>query len=143
MLLKRLLGDRRIILGANSEDDTPLLELQRVTLQHEMGFALRAAGAEHDAVHTIVADDSAPQGVVEIAHQALPGSSALRRYDAGEELSVQRPGLESDFLLRLQPAPDVEPGLDAVALHLGSDVEQRYPVLLRRLGNQIVQAGNE
>src|ERR1700734_1011084 len=143
MLLKCLLGDRCIILGANSQNDTTLFELQRVSLQHEMGFALRAAGPEHDSVQAVIANDPSPQSVVKIAHQALARSSPLRRYDAREKLAVERRGLKSDFLLRLQPTPDVEPGLDAVALHLSSDVEQRYTLLLRSFGHQIVQARNE
>ncbi len=72
------LGDHRVVLGADREDHAAVLSELRVALQREVCFADRAAFAEHDALEAVVTDDAAPQRVVEIEHQALPGPPASR-----------------------------------------------------------------
>ena len=143
MIAKRGLRDPGVVLGADGQDDSALLELLGVMLQGEMGFARRASLAEHDAVEPVVADHAAPQRVVEIEHQTFLRQAPLRGEDAGGEIAIRRRGLRRDFQLALKPAPDVEPGVDSVPLAGARDIEQERPVLSRGLSEPIVEPGDD
>ena len=60
-----------VVFAADGEDDASAGEGEAVTLEGEIGFADGAALAEDDSVEAVVADDSAPEGVVEVEDEAL------------------------------------------------------------------------
>ena len=112
-------------------------------LKGEMRFAGGAALAQNDAVEPVVADHAAPQRVVEIEHQTFLRQAPLSREDAGGEIAVEGRGLRRDFELALKPAPDVEPGVDAVALARARDIENKHAVARRRLAQLVVEPGDD
>ena len=127
MVAKGGFRDLRVVLGADGQDDSALLELLGVMLQGEMGFAGRASLAEHDAVEPVVADHAAPQRIVEIEHQTFLRQAPLRGEDARGEIAVRGRRLRGDFELALKPAPDVEPGVNPIPLAGARDIEQAAP----------------
>ena len=143
MIAKRGFRDLGVVLGADGQDDSALLELLGVMLQSEMGFAGRASLAEHDAVEPVVPDHAAPQRVVEIEHQTFLRQAPQGGEDARGKIAVKRRGLRGDFELALKPAPDVEPGVDPVPLAGARDIEQERLVLSRGLGETIVEPGDD
>ena len=108
-----------------------------------MGFACRAALAEHDAVEPIVPDHAAPQRIVEIEHETLLRQAPLRGEDANSEIAIRGRGLGSDFELALKPAPDVEPGVNPIPLAGARDIDEERLVFGRRLGETIVEPGDD
>jgi hypothetical protein len=60
MIAKRRFGDLGVVLGADGQNDAPLLELLGVMLQGEMRFARGAALPKNDAVQAVVTDHAAP-----------------------------------------------------------------------------------
>jgi len=105
-----------------------------------MGFAGGASLAEHDAVDPVVADDAAPQRVVEIEHQAFLRQPPLRSENTRDQFAVHRCGLRCDFELALKPAPNVEPGVHPVPLACSRDIENAHAVARRGLAHLIVEA---
>ena len=128
------------------ENDATLLQPQRIILKGQMGFSLRAAGAENDAVEPVVADYATPQSIVQIEHQTLTRSSSLCGNHTGKKLAIHGRRFRPDFLLSLVPSSDIEPRLDAVASRLSRDIEQSDTVFFGRLGEdlslEIIQSGN-
>ena len=143
MIAKRRFGDLGVVLGADGENDAPLLELLGVMLQGEMGFACRAAFAQHDAVNPVVADHAAPQRVVEIEHQTFLRQAPQGGENAGGEVAVEGRRLRRDFQLALKPAPDVEPGVDPVPLARARDIQNEHAVARRGLAHLVVQPGDD
>ena len=63
-------------------------------MQTEVGLADRIALADLDAAEAIVADDAAPQSVVEIDDKTAPAQSTQRGQDTADVIGVERqPGL--------------------------------------------------
>ena len=143
MIAKRRFGDLGVVLGADGENDSALLELLGVALQGEMGFACGAAFAQDDAVNPVIADHPAPQRVVEIEHQTFLRQAPQGGENAGGEIAVEGRRLRRDFQLALKPAPDVEPGVDPVALARPRDIENEHAVARRGLAHLIVQPGDD
>ena len=75
MLFENFLGDVFAVLAAHGQQDAALLQGLGVVLEGEKGLALAVALAEADAAQAVVADHAAPEGVVEIEHEALLASS--------------------------------------------------------------------
>jgi hypothetical protein len=76
MLTKRLPGDGIVVLRGNGENNAPFLQHCCSLLNRKVSLSRGVALAEDDAVQTVVADDAAPKGVVEIEHQTAPALSA-------------------------------------------------------------------
>ena len=99
---------RLVILRGDREDDAALLQLEHVLLERDEGLAEPVA-AECDAIDPVVADDAAPEGVVEVEDEALAREAEARGDDRRRVPGQERNGLERDGLLRAQPVPVVEP----------------------------------
>ena len=66
--------DVRVVLGAHCQNDAALVQVLDVALPVLEGFSGRGGSAELDAFHAVVADDAAPERVVEVEHQHLLGA---------------------------------------------------------------------
>ena len=84
-------------------------QFARIVLERDKRLAQRAALAEHDAVQAVVADDAAPERVVEVEHQAFERAPLLGREPAADQIAIQRRGGRSDLLLRAVPQPRIVP----------------------------------
>jgi hypothetical protein len=60
-----------VILGADGENDAASRQLSGVVLDRGKGFTKAISLPQDDAVETVVADDPAPDRVVQVQHQAL------------------------------------------------------------------------
>ena len=63
---KSLRRYRGIVFGAHREHDSPPLELGGVLLKGRIGLADWCLLADLDVVHAVIADDAAPQSVVQV-----------------------------------------------------------------------------
>jgi len=72
MPLERQLGVRLVVLAAYGEDDATLLEVLQNALQELVPLAHGRGRPQPDARKAVLADDPAPQGVVEIEDEELP-----------------------------------------------------------------------
>src|SRR5450631_355855 len=71
VFVDRAARDIGVVLRAHREYDTALRQILGVALQREMRLASGRAFAEDDALNAVIADDAAPQGVVEIEDEAF------------------------------------------------------------------------
>ena len=143
MVGERLDGVGLVVLGAYGEDDAAAGLFAGIVLQGEEGLAERAALAEHDAVHAVIADDAAPERVVEIEHQAFERTALAGGGDAGDELAVHGRGGEGDFLFGAVPEAGIVPGAQPIA---GGAVVEREKVDSGGIGERTqrsVQAADE
>ena len=60
MIAKYSLGDHRVVLGANRQNDAARLQLKHIALEGEVRLARRAAFSKHDALEPIVSYDPTP-----------------------------------------------------------------------------------
>ena len=65
-MVKSCLSDILLILGANSQKNTPLLQSQSILLKCRICLRRRRFVTNLDILHTIITDDAAPEGIVEI-----------------------------------------------------------------------------
>ena len=97
----------------------------------------------HDAGEPVVADDAAPEGVVEVEHQALLRLAAGGGDEPCHQLAVHRPRLRRDLHLRLQPAHRIVPGIEPVARGDAGEVEEEHPLGGGGIGERGVQAPDQ
>src|SRR5262249_28310880 len=102
-------GDARRVLAAYRQDDAALCQRLDVALPSHEGLSGRAMiGAKLDAIDSVVAQDAAPQRVVEVECEHLFGASSLRapraaepRHVIGKEAGIERkPAREEKTLSR-------------------------------------------
>ena len=124
MLLERRQRIGLVVLGAHGEDDAALGEIARIGLERDEGFAGGAALAEHDAFETVIADDAAPQRVVEIEHQALRRAALLGGKQPADEIAVERRGRRRHLLLGAMPEHRIVPAVQPVLDHAGVESEK-------------------
>ena len=110
MLLEDLPRIAVVVLGANREEDAPLFQLQQVTLEGDEGFSRRSS-AELQSREPVLADNPAPERVVEVEDYALPADAELRADDSGCVTGEDRQGLERNRLFGRVPLPRAEPAL--------------------------------
>ncbi len=103
-MIERRFGHAQIILAAHREDDAAARQLCCVALEGEEGFATGRTRAEVDAVYAIVTDHAAPQGVVQVQHQAFARQTDAGGRDASQLVAIQRRQVRADQLLGLMPA---------------------------------------
>ncbi len=115
MLLERLQRVGFVVLGADGEDHAATAEFAGVFLERGVGFAERAALAEGDAFQPVIADHAAPDGVVQVQHEAFEGAALLGRQPAADQIAVERAGGGRDFLLGAVPQRGIVPFADPVA----------------------------
>ena len=92
MLLERLHRVGFVVLGADGQDDAAAAEFAGVFLEGGIGLTEGAALAEGDALQPVIADDAAPDGVVQVEHQAFERPALLGRDPAADEVAVERRG---------------------------------------------------
>ena len=85
-LARHLVG----VLGRHSQHDPALAQIQSEALHRQVGFAARIALRDLDALEAIVADDSAPNRVVEIEDQRLAALAAQGCNGAGNVIGIKR-----------------------------------------------------
>ena len=77
MLPKRLFGNGFVVLRHHTENDAALLQLLAPLLQFGKNASNSQAVAQLDALNSIIADDAAPQSVVQVKNQAFLESATL------------------------------------------------------------------
>ena len=97
-----------IVLAAHGEDDAASLELAQVVLQAVMRLAV-AERIHVDPLDAVVADDAAPQRVVEVDDDALHDPALRRQHQIDDVLRDQRQVLERAEGLGQRPQALVEP----------------------------------
>src|SRR5262249_32871049 len=105
VLAKCSLRDLRVILGADGQNNATLLELLGLPLQGQMCLAGRASLSNNDTLQPVVSDHAAPQGVIEIEHEALLRYPTLGGKDPSDKIAIEWRCLRGDFQFALKPAP--------------------------------------
>ena len=116
MIRERVVHDRGIVLAADGEEDAAITEAEGRALELLEGPP-GVLVPELDARDAVVADDAAPQRVVEIEHEALRGRSqraAERAREMAREHGLVRGG---DRRPRERPEPGVGPSRRAGRRH--------------------------
>jgi hypothetical protein len=72
--------DGILVLAAYRENNPARSELERHSLHREERLPCRRSLTKFDSGHAIIADHAAPNRVVEIEDQTLPGKPSSRRY---------------------------------------------------------------
>ncbi len=103
-----------VVLGTHGEDDAALGQIAGVTLEVHEGLAGGAALAQYDAFEPVVTDDSAPERVVEIEHEAFERPPLPRREQPPNQITVKRREPGVNVLLRPVPQDRVIPGVQPV-----------------------------
>ena len=143
MFLERFQRVGFVVLGADGQDHAATAEFADVFLERGVGLAERGALAERDAFQTVIADHAAPEGVVEIEHEAFERPALLRGDPAADQIAVQRAGGRRDFLLRAVPQCRIVPFADSVAGGAVIDGEDIDAFGLRHGADRRVQPGYE
>ena len=94
MIRERIVHDGSVVLAADREEDAPITKAEGRSLELLEGLA-GVVVAEVDAGRAVVADDAAPQRVVEVEHEALRGRSqraAQRAREMAREEGLVRRG---------------------------------------------------
>src|SRR6516162_7355412 len=104
---------------------------------------MRLAGstslAKDDALEPIVADDAAPQSIVEIEDETFLREPAHGGEKTGHQIAVDRGGLRRDFQLALKPAASVEPRVNSVSFAGARHIEKQHAVLRCSLAQTVVE----
>ena len=113
-----LSGGCLIVLGADGQQDAPVAQGEAVLLEGGEGLGEGGLAAKDDVVEAVVADDSAPEGVVEVEDQDLAREAVEGADDGGEGLGKGvrsggggvDPGAEP--ALRIEPMVKADAGGD-------------------------------
>ena len=132
-----------VVLGADGEDDAAAGEILGVFLDGGEAFAEGAALADGDAVHAVIADDAAPERVVEIEHQAFIGAALVGGDQARDEFAVAGREGGGDFLLGAMPEGGIVPGVQPVAGRGGVEGDEIDAVGIGQRSQRLVEAGDE
>ena len=108
-LIERLAGFFVVVLRANGEHDSPLLEFLGIALKCEEGFAFAGALPELDAAGPQVADNSAPQRVVQVEHQDLLARAEHGPQQADDAVRVGDQALRTAGHFEFEIKPRIEP----------------------------------
>ena len=132
--LERHLG---VVLRADGQHDAAAGELLERDLEVDIGLAGGAA-AEGDAGKPVVADHPAPEGVVEVEHQAAPRQAEPGREHRRGVAGEQRQRIGRVGHLRHVPAAVVEPVARPEPPGEGGDVEEADVALRGEVGEAAV-----
>ncbi len=88
MLPERLASRCVLVLRADGQHHAALPQIEGEVLDGDEGLARRRSLAERDAVNSVIADDAAPQRVVEIKDENLLRLAHERPHDAGDHVGV-------------------------------------------------------
>ena len=137
-------GERHlaVVLRADRQQDAAPDQLLQRHLEVLEGLAGGAA-AEHDPVDPVVADDAAPEGVVEVEHDRPAREAEPGGEDGGGVARHQRQALGGEGHLRHVPAAVVEPVPGAHAAGEEREVDEAH-VLGDGLSREVaVDAGDD
>src|ERR1700719_1932910 len=90
MLLERPARHLVGVFRGNRQHDASLAQIECQALNSEMGFARRIALGDVYALDAVVADDSAPNRVIEVEDQHLAALAADGGYHAANVIGIQR-----------------------------------------------------
>ena len=113
------------------------------SLQRQMRLTCRGAFSQHDALDAVIANDAAPERVVQVQYEALLRQAALRSQHSHCELPVLRSGTRRNLQLALQPRGRVVPRVQSIAFARARDVEQQHALAGGGRRQQLVEAGDE
>ncbi len=143
MLAERQPRNVVVVLRGNGKDDAAVAEPQRRLLHGEMRLAGRVALPDHDAFEPVIADDAAPQRVVEIEDEAAAALAAQRRDDAADMIGVERQEDRRERQLRHVPQGRIVPALEPHRLRQRGDVEHEVGRARDARGDAAVDAVDE
>ena len=130
MLPEGLARCRVLVLRADGQHDAALPQIEGEVLDGDEGFARRRPLPQRDAVESVVADDAAPQRIVEIEDENLPRLAHERAHDAGDHVGVDGGELRREGKLRGVPVARIVPSLVAdrgrEARDVGEDDSARF-----------------
>ncbi len=113
MLPEGLACGRVLVLRADGEHDSAPPEIEGEGLDGEKGFARRGPLPERNAVEPVVADDAAPQRIVEVEDQNLARLALERADNAGDHVGVDGREIRREGKLRGVPVARIVPALVA------------------------------
>src|SRR3546814_17763603 len=99
MPIEDLAGDRRIVFARHCQDDAAPAQRLQITAEIAVSLALRRADAEPDALQAVIADDAAPERVVEVDDQRFFSASrdGTPCTEQGAAVIGQKAGAEGDI----------------------------------------------
>ena len=131
-----------VVLGADRQHDAAIDQLLQRHLEVLEGLAVGAA-AEHDAVDPVVADDPAPERVVEVEHDRPSRQAEPRRQHGGGVARHDRQALGREGHLGQIPAAVVEPDVGAHAAGEERQVDVAHVLGGGLAGEVAVDAGDD
>ena len=108
MPFERLARVCLVVLGTDREDDPSPFQLHEVLLEDHVGLPTRVA-TKAEILQPVLSNDAAPDGVVEIEHQALPRQSQGRRDHRRHVAREERDRSKRDPLLCHVPVARFDP----------------------------------
>jgi hypothetical protein len=133
VLLERLTGVGFIILGADRQDNPPLLEPLDVMLKGNKSFPLGVALPQGNSAQTVVANYPAPQGVVQVQDQALLAFASNSQRQRVKAMGQRRQVFRRSGQLGVEVKTVVSP------LPLAVDRGQAFDVVERYIGRGLVE----
>ena len=139
-------GDRvfTVVFGADRQHDADGLELLDITLELIVRLGNAGLLADLDAVHAVVADNAAPERVVEVERERLLVLAEDRLDDVRDAEGEGRDRLEAHRVFVHVPEQRVRPFLQAVVGgNVVEIVDVEALVFARERVERVVQAGEE
>ncbi len=135
-------GGVRIVFGAYRQKDSAFAQGEAIFLECGEGFGDGSFLADLDFIEAVVADDAAPEGVIEIEDENLLRSSQHGSDHGGERFSDGKAAIGSGQDLVAEPAVMVEPAV--VSQVSGQRIEildQEFAIALCRFGEFKIEFG--
>ncbi len=132
-----------VVLGGHRQDHAAALQIERQVLDGEERLTARAALAQGQVLHAVIADHPAPQGIVEIEHQGLARLSARRAEQPSHPVGVKAGQLAGERQLVGEVAHRIEPALGSHRLGQGGDVQHQRPASIGERQDARVRLGDQ
>ena len=140
VLLKRQPGGGLVVLRAHRQHNATPAQIQRHRLHSAVRLAPGIPRVQRDAFKAVVADHAAPEGVVQVQHQAFARLAAHRRQGAQHAICVERQRVSAKRQLGQSPVAVVVPLIQAHGLGQRIDVDQHVSAGRYRLRQAAVES---
>ena len=103
-----------VVFGVDSQDNADGFQRLAVALELGVDLAFGHFGADGKAVHAVVADDAAPEGIVQVEHKRFFVAAVQGLNDIGHTVGQRRDSVQAHGIFVHMPEEGVAPGGQAV-----------------------------
>ena len=133
-----------VVFGVNGQDDADGFQRLAVALELGVDLTLGHLGADGQAIHAVVADDAAPERIVQVEHKRLFVAPVQGLDDIGHAVGQRRDRVETDGIFVHVPEEGVAPRRQAVVRRQVVDVVDVKVLMGRGIGVKfLVQAADK